>query len=184
MLYEPRQEIIEHLPAMRAFAISLTRDPTLAEDILQDAIIKAWMNFSQFEPGTNLRAWLLTILRNTYYSELRKRKPEAEDVEPDDPAAPAVPPLHNGVLQMRDFRRAFSKLGLENREALLLVGGMGFSYEETAEMCGVPIGTVKSRVLRARRQLAEELDRGKGDVADTTDAATRAVLANRKDPLG
>ncbi|MGR3515037.1 MAG: sigma-70 family RNA polymerase sigma factor [Paracoccaceae bacterium] len=157
MLYEPRQEIMDHLPAMRAFAVSLTRDPTLAEDIVQDAAIKAWMNFDKFEPGTNLRAWLLTILRNTFYSEKRKSRHETDEVDPDGPQAPMVPPYHDGVLQMRDFRRVFSTLGLENREALLLVGGMGFSYEETAEMCGVPVGTVKSRVLRARRQLAEQL---------------------------
>lgn len=121
------------------------------------------MNFDKFEPGTNLRAWLLTILRNTFYSEKRKSRPETDEVVSDGPQAPMVPPYHDGVLQMRDFRRVFSTLGLENREALLLVGGMGFSYEETAEMCGVPVGTVKSRVLRARCQLAEELDRAKGN---------------------
>lgn len=184
MLHEPRQEIMEHLPAMRAFAVSLTRDPTQAEDIVQDAVIKAWTNYDKFEKGTNLRAWLLTILRNTFYSEKRKKTPSPEDVEQDGPTAPAVPPLHHGVLQMRDFRRAFSTLGLENREALLLVGAMGFSYEEAAEMCGVPVGTVKSRVLRARRQLADQIGWAADEPTDAMDDTSRAVLANRKATLG
>lgn len=182
MLYEPRLEITDHLPAMRAFALSLSHDSALAEDLVQEAVIKAWVNFDKFEPGSNLQAWLLTILRNTFYSEKRKRRPLVESVIADDPSAPAAPPLHDGVLQMRDFRRAFTKLGLENREALLLVGGMGFSYEDAAEMCGVPVGTVKSRVRRARLHLARMLEVERGGT-EVTDPTLLAVLASRKTSL-
>ncbi|MEO0915524.1 MAG: sigma-70 family RNA polymerase sigma factor [Pseudomonadota bacterium] len=182
MLDDPRTEIVEHMSAMRSFAISLTRDPVLAEDILQEAVIKAWINFHKFEAGTNLRAWLITILRNTFFSEMRKVKHHAEDAAPNPASVPAVPPRHDGVLQMRDFRRAFRRLSLEHREALLLVGAMGFSYEEAAGMCGVPVGTIKSRVIRARRCLAAHLEIEKGETRDLTDASIRAVISNGHAP--
>lgn len=184
MLEDPRAEIVEHMSAMRSFAVSLTRDPTLAEDILQDAVIKAWINFDKFEAGTNLRAWLITILRNTFYSEMRKVHHCAEDISSELTPTPAVPPRHDGVLQMRDFKRAFHRLSLEHREALLLVGVMGFSYDEAANTCDVPVGTIKSRVVRARRSLAEHLEFEKGEAHNLTDAPTRAVLSNTKAPVG
>lgn len=178
MLHDPRTEIVEHMNALRSFAVSLTRDPVLAEDILQEAVIKAWINFDKFETGTNMRAWLITILRNTFYSEMRKAKHSFEEIASELATTPAVPPRHDGVLQMRDFRRAFRRLSLEHREALLLVGAMGFSYDEAADMCGVPVGTIKSRVIRARRSLAAHLEIEKGEARDLTDPSTRAVLSN------
>ena len=124
-----------------------------------------------------MKAWLLTIVRNTFYSEMRRSGREIAEAVQDGPSAAAVAPMHDGVLQLRDFRRCFGKLGLEYREALLLVGAFGFSYDEAAEMCNVPVGTIKSRVLRARRQLSEELERAKVGSGALTDAATRAVLS-------
>jgi RNA polymerase sigma-70 factor (ECF subfamily) len=184
MLNERRDQIMEFLPAMRGFAFSLTSDPFLAEDVLQEAVIRAWTNFEKYESGTNLKAWLLKIVRNTFYSQLRRPGRETVEVVEDGPMAAAVGPSHDGVLQLRDFRRALRKLGFEHREALLLVGAFGFSYAEVAEMCDVPLGTIKSRVLRARRQLSEELERVSPGGVELTDPMTRAVLSRNPPAIG
>lgn len=174
---DPREEIVQHLPAMRAFAVSLTHNQALADDVVQDAVVKAWTNFEKFKKGTNLRAWLFTILRNDFYSYRRKRKKEIEDVDGDFAHALAVKPAHDGRLQFLDFLSFFRELPIEQREALMLVGASGFSYEEAAEMCNVPIGTIKSRANRARSRLAEKLGLPEGETLDLTDAPTIAVLS-------
>lgn len=171
-----RDEMITHLPAMRAFAISLTRSRAAADDAVQDAVIKALTNFDKFEPGTNMRAWLFTILRNTYYSSKRKYHRETPDPDGIMSNSVAVKPDHDGRLQFTDFRRAFDKLSDDQREVLILVGASGFSYEETAEMTGVAIGTVKSRVNRARARLAELLSLHDGPI-ELTDKSTIAVVS-------
>jgi RNA polymerase sigma-70 factor (ECF subfamily) len=177
---DPRDMLVEHLPAMRAFAISLTRNAANADDVVQDAIEKAWTNFDKFEPGTNMRAWLFTILRNTYYSARRKAKREVADVDGVHTEALAEKPLHDGRLQMNDFRSAFAQLTDEQREALLLVGASGFSYEEAAEMCGVAVGTIKSRTGRARHRLAELMQLEEDEALEMTDDATLSVLTAAK----
>ena len=184
VLSEPRDQIIAFLPAMRGFAYSLTNDYALAEDVLQEAVIKAWMNYERFESGTNLKAWLFKIVGNTFYSEMRRSGRQTFEVPEDGRLAAAVGPTHDGVLQLRDFRRALHSLGFEHRKALLLVGAFGFSYEEAAEMCGVPVGTIKSRVLRARRQLSEALERVSTGSSELTDPATRAVLSRNPPYIG
>lgn len=184
VLSEPRDQIIAFLPAMRGFAYSLTNDYALAEDVLQEAVIKAWMNFERFESGTNLKAWLFKIVGNTFYSEMRRSGRQTVEAPEDGRLAAAVGPMHDGVLQLRDFRRALHSLGFEHRKALLLVGAFGFSYEEAAEMCGVPVGTIKSRVLRARRQLSEALERVSTGSSELTDPATRAVLSRNPPYIG
>ncbi|MFQ6551621.1 RNA polymerase sigma factor [Aestuariibius insulae] len=174
---DPRDEIVEHLKPMRAFAMSLTKDWAKADDIVQDTIVKAWTNIDKFEPGTNMRAWLFTILRNTFYSSYRKVKREVSDTDGVFSARLSEKPSHDGRLQMRDFERALSKLPIEQREALILVGASGFSYEEAAMTCGVAVGTIKSRVNRARNHLSALLDL-KGDTNfEMTDEATLAVVA-------
>jgi len=177
---DPRNTLIEHLPAMRAFAISLTRNPATADDMVQDAIEKAWRSFDKFEPGTNMRAWLFTILRNTYYSSRRKAKREVADVDGVHTEGLAEKPAHDGRLQMTDFRAAFSQLSDEQREALLLVGASGFSYEEAAQMCGVAVGTMKSRTGRGRQKLAELMQLDEDDALEMTDDATLSVLTATK----
>ena len=127
---DPREEIVEHLPALRAFAISLTRNGAMADDMVQDTIVKAWTKFDKFRPGTNLRAWLFTILRNTYYSNRRKTRREVADVDGIFSGNMAEKPAHDGHLQMAEFRTAFAQLPDEQRETLILVGASGFSYEE------------------------------------------------------
>ncbi len=174
---DPRDEIIEHLPAMRAFALSLTRNATRADDLVQDAIVKAWKGFDSFKPGTNLRAWLFTILRNTFYSERRKAKREVADVDGAFSSKLASKPDHDGRLALKDFHAAFEMLPDEQREALVLVGASGFSYEEAAEACGVAIGTIKSRVNRGRKRLIELLELVEDEALELTDSATMSVIS-------
>ncbi|WP_300038427.1 RNA polymerase sigma factor [uncultured Roseobacter sp.] len=177
---DPRDELVEHLPAMRAFAISLTRNGATADDMVQDTVVKAWTNMDKFQEGTNMRAWLFTILRNTYYSSRRKARREVADVDGVHTEALAEKPAHDGRLQMTDFRDAFAQLSDEQREALLLVGASGFSYEDAAEMCGVAIGTIKSRTNRARQRLAELMHLNEDEALELTDEATMSVISASK----
>lgn len=177
---DPREEIVAHLPALRAFALSLTRSATAADDLVQDTVEKAWRNIDRFQPGTNMRAWLFTIQRNTFYSDRRRARFEVADPDGFHASALAEKPAHDGRLALADFRRAFVQLNDEQREALVLVGASGFSYEEAAEMCGCAVGTVKSRANRARKKLAEILGLDDDMNMDLTDGATRAVLAASK----
>jgi RNA polymerase sigma-70 factor (ECF subfamily) len=174
---DPRDELIEHLPALRAFAITLTRNPSTADDMVQDAVEKAWRNFDKFQVGTNLRAWLFTILRNTYYSSLRKTKREVSDPEGTFVGQMSEKPAHDGHLQMAEFRTAFEELPDEQREALILVGAGGFSYEEAAKTCGVAVGTIKSRANRGRKRLAELLHLDEDEPMEMTETYTMAVVS-------
>ncbi len=176
MSVDPRTEIVEHLQPLRAFAMSLTRNPASADDLVQDTIVKAWSNIDKFETGTNMRAWLFTILRNTFYSLRRRRTREVEDVKGDYAASLSERPAHDGRLAMRDFATAFSKLPAEQREALMLVGAEGFSYDEAAEMCGCAVGTIKSRANRGRARLSELLDLEDGDGPEITDPRTISLI--------
>ncbi len=177
---DPRDELVEHLPAMRAFAISLTRNGATADDMVQDTLVKAWTNIDKFQAGTNMRAWLFTILRNTYYSSRRKTRREVADIDGVHTEALAEKPAHDGRLAMKDFRAAFGLLTDEQREALLLVGASGFSYEEAAGMCGVAVGTIKSRTNRARQRLAELMQLDDDEKLELTDDATMSVISASK----
>ena len=179
---DPREELVTHLPAMRAFALSLTRNASAADDLVQDTVVKAWSHFDRFLPGTNLRAWLFTILRNTFYSTRRRTVREVSDSDGALVGALAEKPEHDGRLQYADFVRAFQQLPDEQREALTLVGALGHSYEEAAEMTGVAVGTVKSRANRARARLAHLLQLQEGDTLELTDGATLAVIASQGGP--
>lgn len=176
---DPKEELIEHLPAMRAFAMGLTRNSATADDLVQDAVVKAWANFDKFQPGTVLRAWLFTILRNTYYSQYRKRRREVEDPDGKMASKLSEKPAHDGHLAMTDFRAAFAQLTDDQREVLILVGAEGFSYEDAAEMCGCAVGTIKSRTNRARRRLAELMELTEEDDLGLTDASTLAVVSGK-----
>jgi RNA polymerase sigma-70 factor (ECF subfamily) len=152
-----KAELIELLPSLRAFARSLAHNPAQADDLVQDTLVKALANVDRFEPGTNLRAWLFTILRNHYYSQLRKAKREVEDAEGRFAARIAVRPEQDGSVDLEDFKAAFSQLAPDHREVLTLVGASGCSYEEAAQICGCAVGTIKSRVNRARKKLSDLL---------------------------
>jgi RNA polymerase sigma-70 factor (ECF subfamily) len=174
---DPRDELPEHLAALRAFALSLTRNSATADDLVQDTIVKAWTNLDKFEAGSNMRAWLFTILRNTFYSMKRKTRREVADPEGVHAAGLYDKPAHDGRLAFGEFTAAFDRLSAEHREVLILVGASGFSYEEAAGMMGVAVGTVKSRANRARARLAELLGLEQGeDILAEADGATRAVM--------
>jgi RNA polymerase sigma-70 factor (ECF subfamily) len=162
---DPRDEIVSFLPSLRAFAISLTRNIAAADDLVQDTVVKAWTNIEKFTPGTNLQAWLFTILRNTFYSSRRKLKREVPDPDGLHAIQLAVKPDHDGRLAFSDFRRAFDQLSPEHREVLILVGGSGFSTDDAAQMMGVAPGTVKSRTSRARKRLADLMGLAEGESA-------------------
>ena len=175
---DPKDELVTHLPALRAFALSLTRNRATADDMMQDTVLKAWTNMDKFQVGTNMRAWLFTILRNNYYSSRRKLNREVADVDNAFSDTLSVKPDHDGRLQMMDFKDAFEQLADEHREALILVGANGFSYDDAAEMCGVATGTMKSRVNRARAKLTEILQLNDDEALELTDSATMAVVGS------
>lgn len=151
-------DIVPFLPHLRAFARMLAQDRTLADDLVQETVVRALSHAHQFQPGTNLKAWLTTILRNAYFTEKRSQGRVAQlgaDVARDLTVANGSQEWH---LRMRDFEGAFNTLPAVQREALVLVGASGFSYEQAAGMAGCAIGTMKSRVSRARLHLQSLLD--------------------------
>jgi RNA polymerase sigma-70 factor (ECF subfamily) len=150
-----RADIIRSMPALRVFAISLIRDPTRADDLVQETMVKAWSNRHRFTPGTNLSAWLFTILRNQFYSDMRKGKREVEDADGTHAATLTALPDQEGVASLRSLQEKLGLIPEAQRIALLLVGAEGYTYEEAAEKLHVKVGTVKSRVSRARSFLAE-----------------------------
>jgi RNA polymerase sigma-70 factor (ECF subfamily) len=168
------EQLVAHVPALRAFARSLARDASAADDLVQETVLKAWTNLDKYQPGTNMRAWLFTIQRNTFYSLARKRRWEVEDVDGAHAARVPQRAQQDGALDLRDFRTAFATLPEDQREALTLVGAAGFTYDEAAAICGCATGTVKSRVNRARARLTEIL---RLDEAYAADAALDAAVA-------
>jgi RNA polymerase sigma-70 factor (ECF subfamily) len=153
-----KRDLLAVLPHLRAFARGLCGRPDFADDLVQETAIKAWVARDRFTPGTNMRAWTFAILRNHFLSELRRNRHQA-DYDPDAAErllimeADQEAPLH-----LSDMEVALLKLSPERREALLLVGAGGFTYEEAARISDCAIGTMKSRVARARDQLARLLD--------------------------
>ena len=149
-----QQGLLDNLPALRAFARSLSKNVDTADDLVQETMMKAWEKQALFEPGSNLRAWLFTILRNTFYGKLRKYSWEVEDPDGVFVGNLTEEPRQDSQLVFRDFLRAFSSLTAEHREVLMLIGASGLSYQEAAEVCGCAVGTIKSRVSRARKLLS------------------------------
>ena len=155
-----KRELVTLIPHLRAFARTLTGDPTAADDLAQDAMMKAWDARASYQLGTNMKAWTFMILRNQFYSEKRRswRQSQLDQeaaertlVAVDDPESP---------LALDELRQALNTLPEEQREALILVGAGGFAYEEAAEICGCAVGTVKSRVSRARKAVQGILEAG------------------------
>jgi RNA polymerase sigma-70 factor (ECF subfamily) len=155
-----KRELVGLIPHLRAFARTLTGDPASADDLAQEALIKAWDARSSYQMGTNMKAWTFMILRNQFYSEKRRswRQTQLDQeaaertlVATDNPEAPVA---------LDELRQGLAMLPPEQREALILVGAGGFAYEEAADICGCAVGTVKSRVSRARRSLQAILEAG------------------------
>lgn len=149
-----KDDMLRTIPSLRAFAFSLCGNADRADDLVQETLMKAWINQHSFTMGTSMSAWLFTILRNVFYSEYRKRRREVEDAEGTMAARLVSVPEQNGHMDLQDLRAALQKLPAEQREALILVGGSGFAYEEAAQICGCALGTLKSRVNRARTAIA------------------------------
>jgi RNA polymerase sigma-70 factor, ECF subfamily len=152
-----KDDLVAEIPGLRAFAVSLCGSVTTADDLVQEALLRAWSNSDKFQLGTSLRAWLFTILRNIYYSQYRKRSREVQDSNGVHARGIAVEGDQESHLDLADFRKALAKLPAEQREVLTMVGASGLSYEEAAAICGVEIGTIKSRLSRARTKLTELL---------------------------
>jgi len=174
-----QRELITLIPHLRAFARTLAGEPAAADDLAQDAMMKAWDARASFQMGTNMKAWTFMILRNQFYSEKRRawRQTQLDQeaaertlVAVDDPEAPVA---------LDELRLGLERLPAEQREALILVGAGGFAYEEAAEICGCAVGTVKSRVSRARRALQVILEDGayERDGRSAQDAM-RSILAD------
>src|SRR5215218_5213954 len=172
---EVREAMRAALPSLRAFALSLTNAREMADDLVQDTLVRALANLHQFQPGTNMGAWLFTILRNQFYSQCRRTKHEVEDPDGSYAARLRAPPEQHAKCDVQDMLRALGKLPADQREALLLIVAEGLPYEEAAQVCGVVVGTIKSRVSRGRVRLAELLAiRGTDDLG--TDQVTQAAL--------
>ena len=148
-------ELMGSLKPLRAYAISLTRDIHRAEDLVQETVLRAISRQETFEADTNLQAWPFTILRNLFLSAYRRSQREVEDTDGIHAATMISIPDQEDRLAVQDFHTALAKLPKEQREALLLIGAEGLSYEEAAEALATKVGTVKSRVNRARTRLAE-----------------------------
>ena len=171
-----RDSLVAEMGSLRAFGVSLCGDRERADDLVQETLFKAWNHLDSFKEGTNLKAWLFTILRNTYFSERRKRKREVEDSDGSYAARLSTQPEQHGHMDMQDFRAVLVRLPDDQREALVLVGAAGFSYEEAAEICGCAVGTIKSRVNRARNRLADMLGlaEAKAESAESLDITKSA----------
>lgn len=167
-----KREMLATLPSLRAFAVSLTGKHDKADDLVQDTVMKAWAKQTSFEMGTNIKAWLFTILRNEFYSQMRKRGREVQDSDGAFTERLSVHPAQYGSMDMQDFKKALGQLPDDQREAVILIGASGFSYEEAAEICDCAVGTMKSRVSRARTRLQEILQ-----IVGETDYGPDAVSA-------
>ena len=154
---EVRSAMLALLPSLRAFALSLTNAREIADDLVQDTLVRALAKIDQFQPGTNMGAWLFTILRNIFYSQCRRTKHEIEDPDGSYAGRLRTGPDQHARCDVQDMLRALGKLPADQREALLLIVAEGLSYEEAAQVCGVAVGTIKSRVSRGRVRLAELL---------------------------
>ena len=158
--------------------MSLTQNADKADDLAQETLVKAWDKHESFQPGTNLKAWLFTILRNEFYTVFRKRRREVEDADGMIAASVGVHPEQDGHMDLADMQDALSRLPVDQREALVLVTASDMSYEEAAAVCGVAGGTIKSRVNRARAKLSELRKVGEAHEFGP-DAATQAIIASR-----
>ena len=155
-----KRELTGVIPHLRAFARGLCGRPDLADDLVQETLLKAWAAQARFEPGTSMRAWTFVILRNAYLTDMRRNRFRADYDETVAERLLVAPAGQESPLHLSDLHRALLTLPAERREALLLVGAGGFSYEEAADICGCAVGTIKSRVGRARAALAGMIEDG------------------------
>ena len=179
---EFKRELTGVVPHLRAFARGLCGRPDMADDLVQETLMKAWAAQERFEPGTSMRAWTFVILRNAYLTDMRRNRFRGEYDENVAERILTAPAGQEEPIHLSDMHRALLTLPPERREALLLVGAGGFSYEEAANICGCAVGTIKSRVGRARAALNAML--ADGDIPRRSiddDTAHRAMLEELDD---
>jgi RNA polymerase sigma-70 factor (ECF subfamily) len=152
-----REQLIGIIPSLRAFALSLCGTRDMADDLVQEALTKAWASQDSYHPGTNFKAWIFTILRNHYFSQRRKAGREISDLDGAMLDTAAVQPEQEGRFDLTELTKALNLLPAEQREAIILVTAEGLSYEEAAQICGCAVGTIKSRINRARKKLGEAM---------------------------
>ncbi|WP_163269899.1 sigma-70 family RNA polymerase sigma factor [Chelativorans alearense] len=155
--YHPDGEIVALIPALRAFARTFCRDRHDADDLVQETLTKGLANIHQFQPGTSMKSWLFTIMRNTFCTRTKITRRELPGAEDCASTRPTVDPTQEWSIRGSELREAVQRLPSQQRQVLVLVGVLGASYEEAAEICGCAIGTIKSRLNRARLRLVDEL---------------------------
>ena len=178
-----KAELITLIPQMRAFARTLCGDMTMAEDLAQEALLRAWNKRASYEPGTNLKAWTFMILRNQFYSD-KRRSWRSTPLDPET-AERTLIAVSNPMasLELDEVRRALNLLPDDQREALILIGAGGLSYEEVSAICDCAIGTIKSRVSRARDRLALILAEGSYGEDDVRPSNAMATILRDLDRL-
>jgi RNA polymerase sigma factor (sigma-70 family) len=157
---EFKDELARVIPHLRAFGRSLSGNRDLADDLVQETLMKAWAARKRFQAGTNMRAWTFIILRNLFLSQMRRARFRGEWDELTASKLLAAPASQDRHIELADMQRALLHLPQPQREALILVGAGGFAYEEAAEICGCAVGTIKSRVARGRAALEQLLEQG------------------------
>ena len=178
-----KRELVQLIPHLRAFARTLTGDPTAADDLAQDAMMKAWDARASYQMGTNMKAWTFMILRNQFYSD-KRRSWRSSQLDPEV-AERTLEAASNPIasLELDEVRRALACLPDDQREALILIGAGGLSYEEVSEICGCAIGTIKSRVSRARDRLAAIIESGDYGQDEVLPSAAMANIIAQLDGL-
>jgi RNA polymerase sigma-70 factor, ECF subfamily len=180
------EELIKMIPALRAFARSLCGSRDVADDLTQETLAKAWKYRSRFRFGTNLKAWLFVILRNEFYSMHRRAKTAADYSSTMGNNTDHADAEQESRLDLTDLMRAFGQLAPEQKEALMLTAN-GFSYEEVARICECAVGTIKSRVSRARQQLQKLVDGHGGPIGargESSDYLNKILFNSPADTAG
>lgn len=177
-----RDSVVELLPQLRAFARALTGNRDRADDLVHETIVRALNAERQFQPGTNLRAWLFTILRNQHISIIRRRRAEVTPLDDLPDSAVATPAAQLSNVEFKQVARVLADMPIAFREALVLVGGAGLSYEEAAAVCGCAVGTIKSRVSRARRDLHRQMGAAKPESLFANENAAETSAEDAAEP--
>jgi RNA polymerase sigma factor (sigma-70 family) len=171
-----RSEFVTLIPALRAFARTLAKDASDADDLVQETLMKGIANINRFQPGTNMKSWLFTIMRNTFYTRIKMANREAPGLLDCASSRPAIAAGQEWSLRSQEMARAIEALPHDQREVIVLIGVLGTSYDDAASICGCAIGTIKSRLSRARYRLLETLGETCSDDAVTTSAISAAAL--------
>ena len=178
-----KRELTGVIPHLRAFARGLCGRADMADDLVQETLLKAWAARERFEPGTSMRAWTFVILRNAYLTDMRRNRFRGEYDETVAERILTAPADQEEPVHLADLHRALLTLPEERREALLLVGAGGFSYEEAAQICGCAVGTIKSRVGRARAALTSMIEDGDIPQRSSEDVSAHGAILGELDEV-